>query len=137
MDLEVKADSRYRFNRKKIRESVAKLLTEQNIKQKVELSLMVVGERKIRELEKKYFGEDKVTDVLSFPQMDPPSRKASEGQGGSEIWEEKHDVLALGDIVVCYPQAKRQALKFNRLLDDEIEFLVNHGVLHLLGIHHD
>jgi probable rRNA maturation factor len=125
LELEVKADSRYRFNRKKIRESVGKLLAEHNIKQPVELSLMVVGERKIRELEKKYFGEDKVTDVLSFPQMEGKSIPGDEG------------VLALGDVVVCYPQAKRQALKFNRLLDDEIEFLVNHGVLHLLGIHHD
>lgn len=125
MDLEVKADSRYRFNRKKIRESVAKLLAEQNIKQKVELSLMVVGERKIRELEKKYFGEDKVTDVLSFPQME-----------GKRIPGDE-TVLALGDVVVCYPQAKRQALKLNRLLDEEIEFLVKHGILHLLGIHHD
>lgn len=125
LNLSVAADSRYRFDRKKIREGVAKLLAEQGIKQPVELSLMVVGERKIRELEKKYFGEDKVTDVLSFPQME-----------GKKIPEDS-EVLVLGDVVVCYPQAKRQALKFNRLLDDEIEFLVNHGVLHLLGIHHD
>lgn len=125
LDLAVAADSRYRFNRKKIRESVAGLLAEQNIKQKVELSLMVVGERKIRELEKKYFGEDKVTDVLAFPQME-----------GKRIPGDE-TVLALGDVVVCYPQAKRQALRFNRLLDEEIEFLVKHGVLHLLGIHHD
>lgn len=125
LDLGVKADSRYRFNRKKIRESVMKLLTEQGIRQPVELSLMVVGERRIRELEKKYFGEDKVTDVLSFPQLE-----------GTNILGQEN-VLTLGDVVVCYPQAKKQALKFNRLLDDEIEFLVNHGVLHLLGIHHD
>ncbi len=127
LNLEIKADSRYRFNRKKIRESVVELLAKHNLKQKVELSLMVVGERKIRELERKYFGEDKVTDVLSFPQM--------EGRSIPVVGDE--DVLMLGDIVVCYPQAKRQALKFNRLFDDEIEFLVNHGVLHLLGIHHD
>ncbi len=125
LKLEVKADSRYRFNRKKIREGVLKLLTEQGIKQPVELSLLVVGERKIKDLEKRYFGEEKVTDVLSFPQME-----------GQNIPGEEN-ILTLGDVVVCYPQAKRQALKFNRLLDDEIEFLVNHGVLHLLGIHHD
>lgn len=120
LDLEVNADSRYKFDRKKIRETVLKVLEEQGIKQPVVLSLSVVGERKIRELEKKYFGEDKVTDVLSFEQG-----------------EKMDDKLVLGDVVVCYPEAKRQALKFNRLLDDEIEFLVNHGVLHLLGIHHD
>ncbi len=124
--LGVKADSRYRFNRKKVREGVLKVLVEQGIKQAVEVSLMVVGERKIRDLEKRYFGEDKVTDVLSFPQMD-----------GESIPEVDSEVLTLGDVVVCYPQAKKQSLKLNRLIDDEIEFLVCHGVLHLLGIHHD
>ncbi|MBI2326381.1 rRNA maturation RNase YbeY [Candidatus Collierbacteria bacterium] len=126
LKLEVKADSRYRFNRKKIRAGVLKVLEEQGIKQAVEVSLMVVGERKIRDLEKRYFGEDKVTDVLSFPQMD-----------GESIPEVDSEVLTLGDVVVCYPQAKKQSLKLNRLLDDEIEFLACHGVLHLLGIHHD
>lgn len=125
LDLEIKADSRYKFNRKKVRESVTRLLAEHGINQPVELSLMVVGDRKIRELEKKYFGEDKVTDVLSFPQME------------GKVMPGEDDRLVLGDVVVCYPQAKRQALKLNRLMDDEIEFLVNHGVLHLLGIHHD
>ena len=126
LKLGVKADSRYRFNRKKVRAGVLKVLEEQGIRQAVEVSLMVVGERKIRDLEKRYFGEDKVTDVLSFPQMD-----------GESIPEVDSDVLTLGDVVVCYPQAKKQSLKLNRLIDDEIEFLTCHGVLHLLGIHHD
>jgi len=43
----------------------------------------------------------------------------------------------LGDIVICYPQAKRQAMQWNKLLDEEIEFLASHGLLHLLGIHHE
>lgn len=111
----VKADSRYPIDRKKIRLAVENLLNEHKISSDVELSLYLVGERKIKELKKKYLGIDEVTDVLSFGQ-DPP---------------------LLGDVVVCYPQAKRQAMRFNRLLDDEIEFLVCHGVLHLLGIHHD
>lgn len=116
LELAVKADSRYKFDRKQIRAGVLKLLTDHHVNQKVVLSLYVVGERKIRELKKKYLGIDEVTDVLSFPQ---------------------DDGLTMGDVVVCYPQAKRQALRFNKLLDDEIEFLVCHGVLHLLGIHHD
>lgn len=123
--LEVKADSRYRFNRKKIREGVLRVLAEQGIKQPVEVSLMVVGERKIRDLEKRYFGEDKLTDVLSFPLQEGVNVPGQE------------NILTLGDVVVCYPQAKKQSLKLNRLLDDEIEFLTCHGVLHLLGIHHD
>lgn len=127
LEMQINADSRCRFDRKRIREAAEKLLKEQGIKQTVVLSLAMVGERKIRELEKKYFGEDKVTDVLSFPQM----------EGERIPGEEEENKLILGDVVVCYPQAKKQALRFNRLLDDEIEFLVNHGVLHLLGVHHD
>ena len=126
LELEVSADSRYKFDRKRIREAVLATLADQGIKQAVILSLSVVGERKIRDLEKKYFGEDKVTDVLSFPQI-----------AGERIPGEEMGKMVLGDVVVCYPQAKRQALRFNRLIDAEIEFLVCHGVLHLLGIHHD
>ena len=92
---------------------------------RVKVSLSVVGERKIRELEKKYFGRDEVTDVLSFP--------LQEGEAAPE----DYDGVSLGDIVICYPQAKRQALQWNKLLDEEIEFLACHGLLHLLGVHHE
>jgi len=91
----------------------------------VKISLSVVGERKIKELEKKYFNRDEVTDVLSFPMHE-----------GGEAPEDA-DGINLGDIVICYPQAKRQAIQWNKLLDDEIDFLAGHGLLHLLGIHHD
>lgn len=124
--LDISADSRYSFDRKRVREALAKTLIEQEMfKGVVKISLSVVGERKIRELEKKYFKEDKVTDVLSFP--------LEEGQEMPEDF----DGINLGDIVVCYPQAKRQAIQWNRIIDEEIEFLACHGLLHLLGIHHD
>jgi probable rRNA maturation factor len=76
-------------------------------------------------LELKYFNRDEVTDVLSFP--------LDEG----ETMPEDVDGHNLGDVVVCYPQAKRQAMQWNRLIDEEIEFLACHGLLHLLGVHHD
>ena len=102
------------------------LLSEQKMTEgKVKISLSVVGERKIRELEKKYFDRDEVTDVLSFPLQE------GEAIPGDE------EGLDLGDIVICYPQAKRQAMQWNKLLDEEIEFLACHGLLHLLGIHHE
>lgn len=126
LELSITADSRYSFDRKRVREALAKTLKEQEMfKGAVKISLSVVGERKIRELEKKYFKEDKVTDVLSFPL-----------QEGVEMPED-FDGINLGDIVVCYPQAKRQAIQWNRIIDEEIEFLACHGLLHLLGIHHD
>jgi len=123
--VEITADSRYKFDRKQVREGIRGLLKDKGLKGKVEVSVAVVGERKMKELKKKYMGEEGVTDVLSFSQ--------SEG----EEMPDGDEVLMLGDVVVCYPQAKKQAMSFKRLLDDEIEFLVLHGVLHLLGIHHD
>jgi len=126
LDLDITADSRYPFDRKRIKNALLKTLEEQEItKGAVKISLSVVGERKIRELEKKYFHEDKVTDVLSFPLEE-----------GVEMPDD-FDGLNLGDIVICYPQAKRQAIQWNRVVDEEIEFLACHGLLHLLGIHHD
>ena len=125
LDLSISADSRYSFDRKRVKAALSKVLSEQGLDGKILISLSVVGERKIRELEKKYFNRDEVTDVLSFPL-----------QEGSEMPSD-FDGLNLGDIVVCYPQAKRQAMQWNRLVDEEIEFLACHGLLHLLGIHHD
>jgi len=63
--------------------------------------------------------------VLSFPMQE------------GEVVPEDEDGINLGDIVICYPQAKRQAMQWNKLLDEEIEFLASHGLLHLLGIHHE
>lgn len=124
--LNITADSRYPFDRDRVRKALLKTLKEQEMfSGVVKISLSVVGERKIRELEKKYFNEDKVTDVLSFPL-----------QEGQEMPPD-YDGVNLGDIVICYPEAKRQAMQWNRIVDEEIEFLANHGLLHLLGIHHD
>jgi probable rRNA maturation factor len=46
------------------------------------------------------------------------------------------DILHLGDIVVSYPQAVREAGEENKMVDDVVEFLILHGLNHLLGIHH-
>ena len=121
----IKADGRYKVDRKRIREGVENLLLEKGIKGNVLLSVLVVGERKIKELNKKYLGKNEVTDVLSFSQVE-----------GDESVSES-DEMVLGDVIVCYSVAKKQAVKLNKLLDEEVEFLLLHGVLHLLGVHHD
>jgi len=126
LDLIVSADSRYSFDRKRVKNALERTLIEHGVESgKVLISLSVVGERKIRELEQKFFNRDEVTDVLSFP------------LGEGEAMPTDTEGLILGDIVICYPQAKRQAMQWNRLIDDELEFLACHGLLHLLGIHHD
>lgn len=91
----------------------------------LEVSVAVVGDMAIKKLNKVYRGKDEITDVLSFDEM------------SSAI--EKHFAAKdfLGEIVICYQQAKRQAKKARHSLDDEMQLLLTHGFLHLLGYDHE
>lgn len=120
-------ESRYPVSREKIRQAVEQVLTEQKVKGKIEVSVSVIGDRKMKVLKKQYLGEEGTTDVLSFPLGEVPGKFIDPPDG----------VLRLGDIVVSYPQAVLNAAQDNVLVDEEITALVKHGVKHLLGIHHE
>jgi probable rRNA maturation factor len=118
-------ESRYRVSRKRIKKAISKVLTEHEIKGPVEVSVAIVGDRKMRSLSKKYKGEDKTRNILSF--------SLSEG----ESTHLDSEVLRLGDIVISYPQVIRDAAEEEVLVDDKVDELTEHGMLHLLGINHD
>lgn len=90
---------------------------------KIEVSLNLVGEAKIRELNKKHRGKSKVTDVLSFPLKEPRLQK--------------HGILPLGDIFICLPFAVGEAERQNISLKKELAWLTVHGFLHLAGYDHE
>lgn len=100
------------------------------IKSDAELSIIVVGDRRMRELNKNYRKLDATTDVLSFPQHDP-------SQPMKPFVEVPDGILRLGDIVVSYPEAVREATEENKMVDDKLIELVLHGLEHLLGNHHE
>lgn len=118
-------ESRYKVNRKRIKKAVSKVLTHNEMKGPAEVSIAIVGDRKMRSLSLKYKGEDKTRNVLSF--------SMSEG----ESTPESSEVLRLGDIVISYPQVIKEASEEEMLVDDKIDELVEHGMLHLLGINHE
>lgn len=113
-------ESRYKVNRKRITTTIKNLLSEQMVTGPVEVSVAVVGDRKMRELNKKYRDKDETTNVLSFSLNE----------------DNQTDILRLGDIVISYPEVIREAVKEEVLVDDKIDELVKHGLQHLLGIHH-
>ena len=119
--VDINCESRYKCSRARIRQTIERVLGDRGVRGEAEVRIAVVGERKMADLHKKYQNLDGPTDVLSFP------LEGSEYPDG---------VLRLGDIVVCYPVAVAQAREKNKLVDDEIAGLVEHGCLHLLGIHH-
>ena len=88
-----------------------------------ELSVLLTDDKKIRELNKKYRGQDRATDVLSFPQ--------NEGE------ENEPDYHLMGDVVISTVTAKRQASQHGLSLEEEIVLLLIHGILHLLGFNHE
>ncbi|MBX3125903.1 MAG: rRNA maturation RNase YbeY [Polyangiaceae bacterium] len=89
-----------------------------------ELSVLLTDDQRIRELNRSHRGKDKPTDVLAFP-LD--QTEAATG-GGPRL---------LGDVVISLDTAARQARGRRRPLQDEVRFLLAHGLLHLLGYDHD
>lgn len=85
-----------------------------------ELSVVVTDDEHIHALNREWRGKDKPTDVLSFPQQAP-------SPGGGPV---------LGDVVISGDTAQRQAHERGHSLEHELERLLVHGVLHLLGHDH-
>ncbi len=125
----IKSESRYPVSRKTIKDVVGSVLMVKRIKGDVEVSVNVVGDRLMKALNKKYRNIDTSTDVLSF--------SLSESQGNKPFMDVPDGILRLGDIVISYPQAVFDAAEEDKLVDQKIKELVEHGLLHLLGEHHE
>ena len=95
------------------------------LKKDLGISIAIVGLVAMKKLNHTYRGRDKVTDVLSFGEMDG--------------MVEKHFTPKnyLGEVVICYPQAVKQAKTAKHSVQKEIQTLLVHGTMHLLGYDHE
>jgi probable rRNA maturation factor len=107
--------------KKVIREAINETLLMEEFDRTCEVSVAVVDEAKIRELNATYREVDAVTDVLSFP------------DGSTDL---DTGVVLLGDVVLCARRAKEQADNFGHSFERELGYLTCHSVLHLLGYDH-
>lgn len=131
----VNSDPRYKINKDNIKIVVADALTKLRIGGRIELGINIVGDRKMHELNRKYRGLDSTTNILSFALEDSsPASLQHIPKIGFVAAPDKW--LRLGDIVISYPQAIEDASMDGISVDDEIKNLVEHGLNHLLGIHH-
>lgn len=99
---------------------VAKIVLRGENRGDVGLSIALVRQEKIKELNKKYRRKNRVTDVLSFSE----SKKPKFGEG-------------LGEVVICPSQVKKDAKKYGLTFGKELARVLVHGVLHLLGYDHE
>ena len=96
-----------------------------------ELGLVIIGQEKVRQLNRSYRGQDEPTDVLAFA-----GREEAEGEFPPFI-APPDGVTHLGEVVISYPQAVAQAGEQQHSVKRELAILIIHGVLHLLGFDHD
>ncbi|SRR5258708_27905265 len=119
--------SNFPVNSKKVKEVISKTLTENGIVSDTEVNVAIVGKQKMDELNKKYY-KDEIYEhpIFTFPESDnkefnfPPDGK-----------------IHLGQIVISYPMAVETANENNKLIDEVVCELAEHGAKHLLGIHHE
>ena len=105
-----------------VRKTLGKLLMTLGLDD-AEVSILFTADRAMRTLNRTYRGKDRTTDVLSFPMR--------EGRGPAPV----HSLL--GDIVISVPVAERQSAAAGHSCRREIDVLLIHGLLHLIGYDHE
>ena len=103
-------------------------LQEEGFSLQTEVSLSLVTAEEIRQVNRRFRRLDRVTDVLSFPQL-------SFTPGEEEEKNERGEII-LGDILICVARARSQAEEYGHSLRRELAFLTAHSMLHLLGYDH-
>jgi probable rRNA maturation factor len=103
-----------------LRQAAQAALHQHRIKRRVDMTIVVTGNTQLRALNRAFREVDAPTDVLSFSATDQPGP----------------DTVYLGDVVISYPQAREQARSGGHPVEAELQLLVVHGVLHLLGHDH-
>lgn len=89
-----------------------------------EVHVLITDDAAVRDLNRRFAGDDHATDVLSF----------SLREGAEFVAPD--DVLRLGEVIVSYPTAERQGKEAGRSTEGEVAHLLTHGILHLLGYDH-
>jgi len=115
------SQNKIKIDKRRIRSTVLRIMRILDCADK-EISLSFVDDEKIKELNKEYLGKDKPTNVISF--------SLREGEY-SDI-----NPQIMGDIIISIETAQRDALWGNLTVSQEIDFLIIHGILHLLGYNH-
>ena len=120
--------SRYPVDRKKIRRRAQTCLQSHSI-ENAQIDISIVGKRKIRELNESKLQHSGTTDVLSFPQHEKQKLDDFPLPSGMP----PH----VGDVVISFPEAVHTARRYGKLVDEQLCFYLEHGIMHLLGYHHE
>lgn len=124
--------SNYPVKSTEIKKKLAAFFVAHGIVSDAEVSVAIVGEKKMLEIGSKFLRDKdgrpdkKLHNVLSF---------VTEDEKGTFVYP-PDDKIRLGEIIVCYPLAVKESIEENVLIDERVYELVEHGAMHLMGIHH-
>ena len=104
-----------------IEEAVLNSLQHQSVGEGADLSVVITNDEELRSLNRQFRYIDAPTDVLSFP---------------ADFTDPENEIPYLGDIIISYPRADEQSTAGGHSTEEELQLLVVHGVLHLLGHDH-
>lgn len=125
MSLLIRNFTKNKISPKALNSVLERFLKLEKIKEEVEVSLVFIGEQRMRRINKASRGIDRPTDVLSF-----------EGSNRDGFISVDEGALYLGEIFICIPKASEQACSNGHSLKKEIEILFIHGLYHLVGYDH-
>ena len=118
-----------------VRQMVVAALNYENCPYEAEVSVTVVDDKEIQEINKTYRNIDKATDVLSFPMYEYEKAADFDNLDDSAFNPESGELL-LGDIVISAEKVVAQAKEYGHSEEREFAFLLVHSMLHLLGYDH-
>jgi probable rRNA maturation factor len=146
---------RGRLARAALRRLAVRVLRGEGVAPPAEVGLVVTDDETVRDLNRRYRCIDEPTDVLSFgygpfdpsaslragrlrtQPVDPSTGSGCGGSGTEPFVTPPDGVRRLGEVIVSYPTAERQALEAGHSVQEEAAHLVVHGLLHLLGYDHE
>ena len=120
IDVQITARYQDKVKPAMLRAAAQATLDHQRLKHHVELTIVITGNAQLRSLNRVFRQVDAPTDVLSFATDEQPHP----------------DTFYLGDVIISYPKAREQAKAGGHPIEAELQLLVVHGVLHLLGHDH-
>lgn len=128
----VTKQSNYPVKTPVIKKKLARFFEGHGIVSDAEVSVAIVGEKRMMEVGKKFLKDGELHNVLSFVEG---GEKFVYGKAASFAYP-PGSPINLGEIIVCYPLAVKESVEENILIDEKVYELIEHGGLHLMGIHH-
>jgi probable rRNA maturation factor len=119
MDVFVANEQPMTVDESRLAELARHTLGAEEVDESAELSVLLVTTEHIKTLNARFAGEDHPTDVLAFPMN-----------------EDDDETVLLGDVIICPEIARANADKMNHSIEHELDTLLVHGTLHLLGYDH-